>query len=71
MALYAIGDSVTYFDSFGFKHIPAEIKRFIGNSNIITNIFRIQAYDLIMCRYFCVGFIDFMSKSKIMTDFIN
>ena len=28
----------TYFDSFRFEHIPKEIKKFIGNKNIITNI---------------------------------
>ena len=49
-----------YFDSFGVEHIPKEIKKFIGNKNIITNIDRIQAYDSIMCGYFCTGFIDFM-----------
>lgn len=45
IALYLNGKSVTNFDSFGVKHIPGEIKRFIGNNKII-NIFRIQAYDL-------------------------
>ena len=29
--------------------IPKEIKTFIGNKNIKTNIFRIQAYDSIKC----------------------
>ena len=27
------------FDSFGVEHIPDEIKKFIGNKNIKTNIF--------------------------------
>ena len=45
-------NNVTYFDSFGVEHIPKEIKTFIGNKNIKTNIFRIQAYDSIMCGYF-------------------
>ena len=35
------------------------------------NIFRIQAYDSIMCGYFCIGFIDFMLKGKSLTDFTN
>ena len=35
-------DSVVYFDSFGVEHIPKEIKVFINNKNIITNIFRID-----------------------------
>ena len=36
----------------------------IGNKNITTNIYRMQAYDSIMCGYFCIAFIDFMLKSK-------
>ena len=38
---------------------------------IITNICRMHAYDLIMCGYFCIGFIDFMLKDKRLTDFAN
>ena len=34
-------------------------KKIIGNKNIIKNIYRMQAYDTIMCGYFCVEFIDF------------
>ena len=49
VALYVQNNDVTYFDSFGVEHIPKEIKTFIGNKNIKTNIFRIQAYDSIMC----------------------
>ena len=30
-----------------------------------------QAYDSIMCRYFCIGFIDFMLKGKSLTDLKN
>ena len=36
-----------------------------------TNIFIIQAYHLVMCGYFCTGFIDFMLKVKSKTDFTN
>ena len=36
----------------------------IGNKNIITNIYRIQAFDSKMCGYFCVWFIDFILKGK-------
>ena len=64
-------NDVTYFDSFGVKHIPKEIKEFIDNKNIKTNIFRIEAYDSIMCRYFCIGFIDFMFAGKTLTEFTN
>ena len=60
---------VTYFDSFGVDHIPKEIRTFISNKNIKTNIFRIQAYDSIMCGNFCTGFTDFMLDS--ITEFTN
>ena len=52
VALYANNKTVTYFDSFGVEQIPKEIMKFIDNKNIITNIFRIQPYDSIMCGYF-------------------
>ena len=64
VSLYAHNKNVTYLHSFGVEHIPKEIKTFINNKNIKTNIFRIQAYDSIMCGYFCIGFIDFMLKRK-------
>ena len=69
--MYVNDDNVTYFDIFGVEHIPNEIKKFIGNENIITNIYRIQTYDSIMCGYFCIGFIDFMLKGKSLLDYKN
>ena len=36
----------------------------MANKNIITNIYRIKAYDSIMCGYFWIGIIDFMLKGK-------
>ena len=62
-------NDVTYFDSFGVGHIPKEIKTFINNNNIKTNIFGMQAYDSIMRGYFCIGFIDFMLAEKTLTKF--
>ena len=41
----------------------------MGNKNIKTNIFRIQAYDSIMCGYFCIEFIDFILPRKTLTEF--
>ena len=66
-----VKNNVTYFDSFKVEHIPKEIKTFIKNRNIKTNIFRIQAYDSIMCGYFYIAFIDFMLKSKSLTEYAN
>ena len=51
--------------------MPKEVKKFIGNRNIITDIYIIQNYDSIMCGYFCIGFIDYMFKGKSLTDYTN
>ena len=64
MGLHVLNNNVTYFDSFGVEHIPKETEIFIGNKNITTNIYEIQAYNSIMCGYFCIRFIDFMLKNK-------
>ena len=58
-------ENVTYFDSFGVLDIPKEIRKFIENKNIMINIYRIQAYDSIMCGYFCIGVIGFMLKGTV------
>ena len=72
VALYVQNNNVTYFGSFGIEHIPEEIKAFIDRSlSIARNIFRIQAYDSIMCRYICIGFFDFMLVKKTLTEYTN
>ena len=59
------------FDRSGVEHIPKEVEKFIGNKNIITKSYRVQAYESIMCRYFCIGFIDFMLKDKSLLEYAN
>ena len=49
IVLYVNDKNLTYFDTFGVEHIPKEIKKNIGNENITTNIYRIQAYNSIIC----------------------
>ena len=81
IALFVKTNEVIYFDSFGIEHIPKEINKFIGNEQsssakarnkkIKANIFRIQAYDSIMCGYFCIEFINYMFKSKTLLDYTN
>ena len=58
-------DSLTYFDSFGVEYIPTEINEFVENKNIKTNIFRIQAYDSVMCGYFCIDLLILCLKEKL------
>ena len=80
VALYVNNKIITYFDSFGVEHIPKEIMKFIVRTSfglssrrkkIITNIYRIQAYDSIMCGYFCIGFTNFMFNGKSLTECTN
>ena len=66
-----LNNESVYIDSFGIEHIPKEIKKFIGNKSITTNIFRLQAYCSIICRYFCIGFIDYMFACKTLIDYTS
>ena len=70
ITLFCRKNEIAYFDIFGVKHAPEEIKELVGNKNI-TNIFRVQATNSIMCGYFCIGFIDFMLAGKKLNDFIS
>ena len=71
IALYVKNSEVIYFDSFGFEDVPKEFKRFIGHKCIKTNIFRIQADNLIMCGYFCIGLIEFIFAGKCFIGFTS
>ena len=65
IALCVKNNKITYFDYFGVEHVPKKIKKFIKHKNIKANIFRIQTDNSIICRYFCIGFIDFMFAEKV------
>ena len=71
IALFVKINEAVYFDSFGIEYIPKEINKFIGNNNIKSNIFRIQAYDSTMCGYFCIESINYMLKGKTLLDYTN
>ena len=42
-----------FFDSFGVEHIPEETEKVIGDRNIKTSIFRIQA--MLQASIICVS----------------
>ena len=71
IALFVKTNEAIYFDSFSIEHIPKEINKFIGNKKIKANVFRIQAYDSIMCGYFCIEFTNYMLKGKTLLDYTN
>ena len=37
IALYALNNDITYFDSFGAEHVPKVVKKVTGNKNIKTS----------------------------------
>ena len=71
VALFVKPKYTVYFDSFGTEHVPKEIKHAIGNKEIKANIFRIQAYDSIMCGHYCIEFINYMLESKTLLEYTN
>ena len=85
VSLFVKANEVIYFDSLGVEHILKEINKVIrskelrakalgsavGNKKIKASIFRIQAYDSIMCGYFCIEFINYMLKGKTLLDYTN
>ena len=64
ITLYSLNNNVIYFDRFGVEHNPKRIKIFVDKSTIIIIFFRTEAYDSVMCGYFCVAFIAFMLEGK-------
>ena len=78
VALFVKTNEAIYFDGFGIEHIPTEINKFNNNTTkssslerIESNIFRIQAYDSIMCRYFSIEFINYMLKGRNLLNYTN
>ena len=71
IALFCNRNEIAYFNSFGAKHVPEEIKEFIGKKPIKANIFWVQANDSVMCGYFCIEFIDFMLDDKKLTEYTS
>ena len=51
IALYVSNNGIFYIDNFGVEPVSKEIRKLIGNKNIKTNVFRIQAGNSIMYGY--------------------
>ena len=59
-----------------FIVIALELNIFLKKSDILfeiktckQNIFRIQGNNLVMCGYFCIGFINYMLAGKTLIDY--
>ena len=69
IALYALNNNITYFNSFGSKNIPKEIKKFIGKKN--KHLYKYTSIWFNNVRIFCIAFIDFMLTGRRWTEFKN
>ena len=58
-------------DRFGVEHISKRIRKLVENKIITKNIYRMLAYDSIICGYFCVEFIDFMLNVKSLLEYTD
>ena len=63
IGLFCNWGETVYFDNFGVEHVLEEVKKLVGNKNIIAAVFWVQAESSVMCGYFCIGFIDFMLEA--------
>ena len=54
IALFCNRSEIVYFDNFGVEHVTEEIKKFVRNKNIITNIFRVQGNNSVMSGTFAL-----------------
>ena len=69
IAQYVNDDNAAYFDSFEVDQIFKEIK--LRGNKKMANTYRIQACILIMWECFCIGFIKFMLKAKLLLDYTH
>ena len=58
-----------YFDFFGTESILQEVLINIKDTSIANNAYRTQNNDYIMCRFYCIAFIEYMLSGKTLSDF--
>ena len=57
-----------YFNSFGIQYIPEDVLNKVKDESTTHNIFRIQNDDSIICRFYCIAFIEYMIGGKTLLD---
>ena len=60
-----------YFGPFGIEYIFQEVLNKIKDKLITHNIFRIQDNESIMCKFYCITFIEYMLAEKTLLDYTN
>ena len=66
IALKRVKNSIFIFDSFGVGYLPIGIFKAFKNFKIITNIYRIQDISSNLCGMFCILFILYDIKTKMI-----
>jgi len=61
--LYVGKDYSIYYDPFGLP-MPIEVKEMIPSSKIYWNDVKHQMMNSILCGYYCILFIEYLSKGK-------
>ena len=61
---YLLLERPLYFDSFGIEYISQEVLNEIKNKSITRNIFRKQDNIFIICKFYCMVFIEYMLAGK-------
>ena len=70
VSLFIDRNTSVYFDSFEIEYIPLELLNKIKDKSITQNIFRIQDNESVICRFYCITFIEYMLAGKTFR-FIN
>ena len=55
-------------DSFGIEYIPQEVLNEIKDKLITHKLFRIQDNESIICRFYCIAFIEYMLVRRTLLD---
>ena len=58
-SLFIDQNTAVSFDSFGIEYVPQEVLNKIRAKSITHNIFRMQNNESIMCRFYCIAFIEY------------
>ena len=64
VSLFIDRNTAVYIDAFEIEYIPLELLNKIKDKSITQNIFRIQDNESVMCRFYCITFIEYMLAGK-------
>ena len=55
---------------FLIEYIPKKVLNKIKAKSITHNIFLIQSDDSVVCRFYCITFIEYVIAGKVLLDYI-